>query len=61
MSSINVSESTSEGRLGGEEEAAIIAEEENSNNSSCTKIGGVDTSCAWGEHGCLSTQAYCCQ
>lgn len=26
----------------------------------CSAFGGVDTSCLWGNHGCISTQAYCC-
>ena len=28
--------------------------------SGCTKFGGVDTSCVWGNHLCMSTQAFCC-
>lgn len=28
--------------------------------SKCNKFGGVDTSCVWGNHLCLSTQAFCC-
>jgi len=28
--------------------------------SGCTEIGGSDTSCLWENHGCVSTQAYCC-
>lgn len=26
----------------------------------CSAIGGTNTSCLWGEHGCVSSQAYCC-
>ncbi|KAB1160506.1 hypothetical protein F7018_01125 [Tenacibaculum aiptasiae] len=26
----------------------------------CSKIGGINTSCAWGQHMCLSSQAVCC-
>lgn len=26
----------------------------------CRAFGGVDTSCLWGNHACVSTQAYCC-
>ncbi len=26
----------------------------------CSPIGGADTSCLWGNHACVSTQAYCC-
>ena len=28
--------------------------------SGCTMFGGVDTSCVWGNHLCISTQAFCC-
>lgn len=28
--------------------------------SGCRKFGGVDTSCVWGNHMCISTQAFCC-
>lgn len=27
----------------------------------CTPIGGVDTSCIWDNHACISTQAFCCK
>ncbi|WP_299119230.1 hypothetical protein [uncultured Tenacibaculum sp.] len=26
----------------------------------CSRIGGINTSCAWGQHMCLSSQAVCC-
>jgi len=28
--------------------------------SGCSMFGGVDTSCVWGNHMCVSTQAFCC-
>lgn len=28
--------------------------------SGCRMFGGVDTSCVWGNHMCISTQAFCC-
>ena len=27
----------------------------------CTLIGDADVSCIWGSHGCVATQAYCCE
>ena len=29
--------------------------------SDCTKLGGVDTSCIWGNHLCISSQSFCCR
>ena len=26
----------------------------------CRKIGGINSSCLWGDHSCIATQAFCC-
>jgi hypothetical protein len=28
--------------------------------SDCIAFGGVDTSCLWDNHACVSSQAFCC-
>jgi len=49
--SINTSRSASEAELAGDTWS----------QEGCSKVGGVDTSCAfWSDHGCISTQTYCC-
>lgn len=39
----------------------LESEIDNHNMGSCSPIGSTDTSCIWGSHGCISTQAFCCE
>ena len=53
--STGLSRTTAEANL----KDAIAADEE-IEEGNCVEIGGSDTSCSFENHGCVSTQAYCC-
>jgi len=42
-------------------ESTLDSEIERYDLSNCSAIGNASTSCLWGSHGCVSSQAYCCQ
>lgn len=47
-------------RSASEESLTQSIEEDAAESQGCTKIGGADTSCLTDNHGCVSTQTYCC-
>ncbi|NGP87513.1 hypothetical protein [Fodinibius halophilus] len=61
LNSVGFTRSVAVSTIKSEGASRKVKDHEEATGETCSKIGGVDTSCVGENHGCLSTQAYCCK